>query len=86
MVDLLLENRKLKAELQIWRARHRGVAEAADHFVGQLFRERRRLFKAKRALVEIAGNEPWLRALNAEYVANTARQAIEDLYEPTTTV
>ena len=52
---------------------------AADHFFGQFLRERRRLAAARRALVDIADNEPWLRAIDADYVVDTARRAIEEI-------
>jgi len=69
----------MRADLKILQARHEGMTYAADHFLGQLLRERRRLAMARKALAEIADNEPWLRSLNADYVADTARQAIEEI-------
>jgi hypothetical protein len=79
MDDVLLENRKLKAELQILQARYHGKSAAADHFFNQYLGKRRRLTTARRAPTDIAENEPWLRALNADYVVDIAKRAIEEI-------
>lgn len=79
MTELLFELRKLQSEVKIWQTRHSGMSAAADHFCAQFLQERRRLRKAQKALTEIVNNEPWLHAIDADYVVNTAKRAIEDL-------